>query len=127
MKTSEDLKKELEDLKNQFHARAQELGKIVAAEHVASLAMPPMVLQAKPKPEGKKLSPVPKLKTRKRTQSEDIETWSADKAARRVPTFVQQMTNGLKTKKEIVEKYGEGATFHRSEMNGAPAPLSAGM
>lgn len=38
-------------------------------------------------------------------------TWIADATARRVPLFVQEMTGGLKTKKEIVNVYGEGAIF----------------
>lgn len=48
----------------------------------------------------------------------DITRWSADRRARRVPTFVIQMTNGLDTKKKIVAKYGEGATFEK----GKPLP-----
>ncbi len=43
--------------------------------------------------------------------------WAADRRARRVPNFVIEMT-GLKTKKQIVAKYGEGVVFEQ----GKPAP-----
>jgi hypothetical protein len=47
----------------------------------------------------------------------EIARWVADRRARRVPNFVIEQT-GLKTKKEIVKKYGDGATFEK----GKPAP-----
>jgi hypothetical protein len=43
--------------------------------------------------------------------------WVADRRARRVPTFVIEMTGGLDTKK-IVARYGENATFEK----GKPLP-----
>ena len=46
-----------------------------------------------------------------------ISRWAADRRARRVPNFVIELT-GLKTKKQIVAKYGEGVTFEK----GKPAP-----
>jgi hypothetical protein len=52
--------------------------------------------------------------TRPRTE---ITKWTADRRARRVPTFVIEAT-GLKTKKGIVAKYGEGVVFEK----GKPAP-----
>ena len=52
--------------------------------------------------------------TRPRTE---ITRWAADRRARRVPTFVIEMT-GLKTKKAIVGKYGDGVVFEK----GKPAP-----
>jgi DNA invertase Pin-like site-specific DNA recombinase len=48
----------------------------------------------------------------------EISRWSADRRARRVPKFVIEMTNGLDTKKKIVAKFGEGATFEK----GKPLP-----
>jgi hypothetical protein len=48
----------------------------------------------------------------------DMTKWSADRRARRVPNFVIEMTGGLKTKKQIVAKFGENATFE----NGKPLP-----
>jgi hypothetical protein len=47
----------------------------------------------------------------------DISRWAADRRARRVPNFVIDLT-GLKTKKQIVARYGEGVTFEK----GKPAP-----
>ncbi len=46
-----------------------------------------------------------------------ISRWAADRRARRVPNFVIDLT-GLKTKKQIVAKYGEGVVFEK----GKPAP-----
>jgi hypothetical protein len=43
--------------------------------------------------------------------------WVADRRARRVPTFVIELT-GLETKKQIVAKYGENVAFEK----GKPAP-----
>jgi hypothetical protein len=47
----------------------------------------------------------------------EITRWAADRKARRVPTFVIEVT-GLKTKKAIVAKYGDGVVFEK----GKPAP-----
>ena len=49
----------------------------------------------------------------------EIVRWVADRRARRVPNFVIDLT-GLKTKKQIVAKYGESAAFEK----GKPAPKS---
>jgi hypothetical protein len=46
-----------------------------------------------------------------------ITRWAADRRARRVPNFVIDLT-GLKTKKQIVAKYGDGVVFEK----GKPAP-----
>ena len=51
-------------------------------------------------------------------QRTEITKWVADRRARRVPTFVIEMTGGLDTKKKIVAKYGPGAAFEK----GKPAP-----
>jgi hypothetical protein len=48
-----------------------------------------------------------------------LERWVADRRARRVPNFVIEQT-GLKTKKQIVARFGDGATFEK----GKPAPKS---
>jgi len=47
----------------------------------------------------------------------EVTKWVADRRARRVPTFVIEMT-GLKTKKAIVAKYGADAAFEK----GKPGP-----
>jgi hypothetical protein len=51
----------------------------------------------------------------------EITKWVADRRARRVPLFVIELTGGLDTKKKIVAKYGENATFAK----GKPAPKPA--
>jgi hypothetical protein len=50
----------------------------------------------------------------------EISRWVADRRARRVPTFVIEAT-GLKTKKQIVARYGENAAFEK----GKPLPAKA--
>jgi hypothetical protein len=47
----------------------------------------------------------------------EITRWAADRRARRVPNFVIDMT-GLKTKKQIVARYGDGVVFEK----GKPTP-----
>ena len=47
----------------------------------------------------------------------EITRWIADRRARRLPTFVIEAT-GLKTKKQVVAKYGSNAVFER----GKPLP-----
>jgi hypothetical protein len=44
----------------------------------------------------------------------DISRWTADRRARRVPNFVIEQT-GLKTKKQVVAKYGEDAAFEKGK------------
>ena len=54
-------------------------------------------------------------------QRHEITRWVANRRARRVPTFVIEMTGGLDTKKKIVAKFGENAAFEK----GKPAPKPA--
>jgi hypothetical protein len=54
----------------------------------------------------------------RRSPREEITKWVADRSARRVPTFVIELTGGLDTKKRIIAKYGENAAFER----GKPLP-----
>lgn len=116
MRTSEELKKELNDLKAQFHAAAEMLGKVIAGEHVASLMTPSHIQVAKPQPQGKKLSPVPKpgaaKAKRPRKSQGEITRWVAGQQERRVPNFVKEKT-GLDTKLLIQAKYGPGAVFEK--------------
>ena len=51
----------------------------------------------------------------------EMTRWVADRRARRVPTFVIEMTGGLDTKKKIVAKFGENAVFEK----GKPLPKPA--
>jgi hypothetical protein len=56
-----------------------------------------------------------------RRRPADLTKWVADRRARRVPKFVIEMTGGLDTKKKIVARYGDNATFEK----GKPPPKSA--
>lgn len=47
-------------------------------------------------------------------QRSEIVRWVADRRARRVPNFVIDMT-GMKTKKAIVAKYGDGVAFEKGK------------
>jgi len=47
-------------------------------------------------------------------QRSEITRWAADRRARRVPNFVIDLT-GLKTKKAIVAKYGDGVVFEKGK------------
>ena len=58
-----------------------------------------------------------KAKSGRRRRAE-LTKWVADRRARRVPTFVIELTGGLDTKKKIVAKYGENVVFEK----GHPAP-----
>jgi len=51
----------------------------------------------------------------------EMTRWVADRRARRVPTFVIELT-GLATKKQVVARYGEGVAFEK----GKPAPKPKG-
>jgi hypothetical protein len=53
-----------------------------------------------------------------RAPREEMTKWVADRSARRVPTFVIELTGGLDTKKRIVQKFGENAAFEK----GKPLP-----
>jgi hypothetical protein len=50
----------------------------------------------------------------RRRSRQEITRWVANNRARRVPTFVIELT-GLDTKKKIVAKYGPGAAFERGK------------
>ena len=60
---------------------------------------------------GRRAGRVGRPATRQRSE---ITRWAADRRARRVPNFVIDMT-GLKTKKAIVAKYGEGVVFEKGK------------
>jgi hypothetical protein len=57
--------------------------------------------------------------SRPRRRNVEMTEWTADRRARRVPTFVIEAT-GLDTKKKIVAKFGEGVTFHKGRPLPAP-------
>lgn len=64
-------------------------------------------------PSGDKPSPS-RRRRRARQPRQELTKWTADKRARRVPTFVIEMT-GLDTKKKIIAKYGENAAFEKGK------------
>ena len=62
------------------------------------------------------------VRARRRPPPQELTRWVADRRARRVPTFVIDLT-GLDTKKKIVAKFGENAAFEK----GKPLPPSKSM
>jgi hypothetical protein len=58
-----------------------------------------------------------------RRRAGSVERWVPDRSARCVPNFVIEAT-GLRTKQEIVARFGEHAIFEKGQP--APAPLRAG-
>ena len=60
-----------------------------------------------------------RVASRARRRNVEMTEWTADRRARRVPTFVIEAT-GLDTKKKIVAKFGEGVTFHKGKALPAP-------
>ena len=62
-----------------------------------------------------------RAKTARARSRQELTRWVADKRARRVPTFVIEMTGGMDTKKRIVAKFGVNATFEK----GKPLPKPA--
>ncbi len=58
-----------------------------------------------------------RVRRRARAARGEMSRWAADRRARRVPNFVIAMT-GMKTKKQIVAKFGEGVVFEK----GKPLP-----
>jgi hypothetical protein len=57
----------------------------------------------------------------RRPRRVELTKWVADRGARRVPTFVIELTGGLDTKKKIVAKFGENVVFEK----GRPLPKPA--
>ena len=73
-----------------------------------------------------KMRKVPRGKGRTKTAArarprQEMTKWVADRHARRVPTFVIELTGGIDTKKKIVAKFGENAAFEK----GKPLPKPA--
>jgi len=62
-----------------------------------------------------------RVSTARARSRQEITRWVADRRARRVPTFVIEMTGGIDTKKKIVAKFGANAAFEK----GKPLPKSS--
>jgi hypothetical protein len=85
--------------------------------HVAAVAAEELDKQLALKGNGKRGRGL----SRPRRPRGEMVRWVADRRARRVPTFVIELTGGLDTKKKIVAKYGENVVFEK----GKPAPKPA--
>ncbi len=86
----------------------------VIAKTIASMVADQLDAQLRSavrEPRGSTKNRVKPRGSRARTE---IRKWAADRRARRVPTFVIEAT-GLDTKKKIVAKYGENATFEKGK------------
>lgn len=84
--------------------------------HIAALAAEELEKSLVVKRRAKR-APAPARSARARPRQE-LTKWVADRRARRVPTFVIELTGGLDTKKRIVARFGEGAVFEK----GKPVP-----
>ncbi len=117
MKTVEQLKQEIRELRAKEGELVEEIGRRARAEALADLGFkaeePPAVkpIRVTSTANGHEKPAVkPKTTPRKRTIPEEITQWVADKSARRLPLFVMKAT-GLQTKKQIVARFGEDAVF----------------
>ena len=93
------------------------VAKTVASIQKAIATQVELELRASPKPAraGRRAAAG---KPVRRARPVELTRWVADKRARRVPTFVIELTGGLDTKKKIVAKFGENAAFEK----GKPLP-----
>jgi hypothetical protein len=101
-------------VKNAAASIAQAMGEMVA-ERLERELRGGLVLRRGP-------ASAPRIGAARQTGSRprtEITKWVADNRARRVPKFVIKLT-GLDTKKKIVAKYGEDATFEVG--HAAPRP-----
>lgn len=89
-------------------AIVKSIAKIVAEQVAAQVRT---AVRAQPRSNRRPRAVVNK---RPRSGRTEIRKWTADRRARRVPTFVIEAT-GLDTKKKIVAKYGENATFEKGK------------
>jgi hypothetical protein len=74
----------------------------------------------------KSLKPAVRAAARRpgRVRNQEMTKWVADRSARRVPTFVIELTGGLDTKKKIVAKFGEAAVFEKGKPLPKPAKVA---
>jgi hypothetical protein len=63
----------------------------------------------------------------RRPPREELTKWVADRRARRVPTFVIELTGGLDTEKRIVAKFGANAAFEKGKPPASGAPPERAM
>jgi hypothetical protein len=106
---------EVEALAREFAARVTR----VVAEAIASEVEAALSLHVRPAPAA---TPAPRRPRAAPRRPESVERWVPDRRARRVPNFVIEQT-GLRSKREVVERFGEHAIFEKGKP--APAPLRA--
>jgi hypothetical protein len=94
------------------HARAIQ-------QHTEAIAalLNPLLPRVTRQPDANGAKKPKQQKARATSSAGPITRWTADRRARRVPTFVIKAT-GLKTKQKIVARYGDGVTF----LAGGPLP-----
>jgi hypothetical protein len=121
------LQAQVEALAREFAARVTRLVALSIADEVEGALSRHVRRGAEPAQraaaEGKEReAPRPVRAPRPRGRAEVVERWVPDRRARRVPNFVIEAT-GLRTKKEILDRYGEHAIFEKGQP--APPPLRA--
>jgi hypothetical protein len=122
---NQEIQQQVEALAREFAARVTRLvAQAIADEVEGALARHVKPGRAPAEPRGVPARPERELGPRPlraqggpRRRAEAVERWVPDRRARRVPNFVAEAT-GLRTKKDIVERYGEHAIFGK----GKPAP-----
>lgn len=118
---------QVEALAREFAARVTRLVAQSIAEEVEvalSRHVRPSAAASEPAPAPARASRAPRGgAAASRRRAGTVERWVPDRNARRVPNFVIEAT-GLKTKQEIVTRYGEHAIFEKGQP--APAALRTG-
>jgi hypothetical protein len=118
------LQAEVEALVREFAARVTRLVAQSIADEVEGALSRHVRRDAEPAREGARPPAAPRAAraARARPRAEAVERWVPDRRARRVPNFVIEAT-GLRTKREILDRYGEHAIFEKGQP--APPPLRA--
>jgi hypothetical protein len=125
--TSDDeLHAKVEELAREFAARVTRLVAQSIADEVETALSRHRGRAGERAEAGAARPPAPKRAPRREAGAPRpgaVERWVPDRRARRVPNFVVEAT-GLRTKKEIVDRFGEHAIFEKGRP--APPPLRAG-
>ncbi len=107
----------LKDLRDILSGRESEQTSIPGTE--AGAVKPPKARRAELEP--KKVRPLVTPNSGPYRPKGELTRWAADARARKVPTFVIEMT-GLKAKAQVVAKYGDMCVFEK----GKPCPMPIG-
>ena len=118
------IQEQVEALAREFAARVTRLvAQSIAEEVEVALSRHVRSGPATPGPAPTRAARAPRGAAGPRRRAGAVERWVPDRNARRVPNFVIEVT-GLKTKQEIVARYGEHAVFEKGQP--APAALRIG-